>query len=130
MKKMAENCHKCGEEIDSKTRVISEIVDKRTGGVTKVTICFTCFKKEKARSMKFFAYSGMITIVLGIFTFLIADELVYYAGLPQLYGLPRTHDAYWVSGFLLVVIGVIVVILGYKKYHKILRLKSKIELFK
>lgn len=127
---MNENCYLCGVEIDSKTRMITEEVDKKSGGVKKIDICFTCFKKEKARRMKFFAYAGVCTIILGVFTFLVADQLVFYAGLPQLYGLPTTHDAYWFAGFLLAVIGALVTFIGYRRYNSILRLKSKSKLLK
>jgi hypothetical protein len=123
-----EICDKCGEVLSPQTRVISEKVDKKSGDMKKAIICFDCFKRKALNQMKLLTLAGIIAIGLGLMTILLADQLVYYSGFPELGGLYTSPQFYWGGGGGISIIGTIVAFIGNRRYKKVQSWKSKADL--
>ncbi|MFW9994520.1 MAG: hypothetical protein ACFFD4_20925 [Candidatus Odinarchaeota archaeon] len=125
-----EICEKCGEVLTPQTRVIIDVVDKtKYSDMKEAVICFNCFKNKTLFQRKLLILAGLITIVLGIFTVVVADQLVYYMSLPELGGFYTNTEFYWIGGAGLALIGIVLTIIAYRMYKSVQSWKSKADLF-
>lgn len=107
------------------TRIIVEVVDKTTYADMKdAFICFNCYKKKALYHRKLLVLAGLITIVLGVFTIVVADQM----SLLELGEFYTTPAFYWIGGGILAIIGIIVTGYTYRIYKNAQSWKSKADL--
>ena len=92
-------CEECKRNIprSKKLSINKTVWSPKSGDISKdIFVCFSCYRKDKLKEIKLSQAMTIVFIILGIFTFIIKDELIFLSGAndPNLIGLPATEEPY------------------------------------
>ena len=90
-------CEECQRSIPRSKRITIKktMRSAKTGDTTKdINVCFYCYRNVKMKEVTMSKLMILIFVLLGFFTFIIKDELIFLSGAPNLEGLPSSQEPY------------------------------------